>query len=200
MQPAQLADRYSHYIEAHQFDALASIFAPDVCLRALTPGGAATHEGSDAAVARIRQWFGPWSLKLLDHRIDEVGGRCSILNRYHASIEGRHAVVEQHAYATTGEQGFESIDLLCSGFRPIVIADGLHYIFDAGDLGCGDGFAAEFRRQLNAIPVGAVLEVIARDPAAREDLPPLARMLGNRVLDVQQHDDGRTVALVEKSK
>lgn len=61
------------------------------------------------------------------------------------------------------------------------MSDTIHH-FDAGEMGCLEGLPAEFKRQLDAIPVGDVLEVIARDPSAREDLPALAELLGHEVL------------------
>lgn len=75
-----------------------------------------------------------------------------------------------------------------------------HHIYDAGTRGCSEGLAKEFRLRMGAIPVGDVLEVVVRDPAAKEDLPPLARMLGQLVRSVQAHDDGRLVICVERAK
>jgi len=60
--------------------------------------------------------------------------------------------------------------------------------------------AGEFRRQIQAVPVGEVLVVTARDPAAREDLPPLARMMGHTVRSVDAADDGRVLITVERGR
>ena len=72
--------------------------------------------------------------------------------------------------------------------------------FDAGTMGCSDGLAPEFRRRIAAIPVGNVLVVTARDPAAKEDLPPLARMLGHVVRSVDARGDGQLVITVERGR
>ena len=72
--------------------------------------------------------------------------------------------------------------------------------FDAGNLGCADGLASEFRRRIGAIPVGDVLVVTARDPAAKEDLPPLARMMGHAVLSIESPGDGRLLFTVERRR
>ncbi len=72
--------------------------------------------------------------------------------------------------------------------------------FDAGELGCADGLAGEFRRRIGAIPVGDVLVVTARDPAAKEDLPPLARMMGHAVRSVETLGDGRLQITVERRR
>ncbi len=72
--------------------------------------------------------------------------------------------------------------------------------FDAGDLGCGTGLPREFLSQVRAIPVGHQLRAIVSDPAAREDLPALARMLGHSVVSVEPADDGRLLITVERVK
>jgi TusA-related sulfurtransferase len=94
-----------------------------------------------------------------------------------------------------------SFDLLCSGFHPLrQPAKSAVHEFDAGTLGCADGLAGEFRKQIGAIPVGDVLIVTARDPAAREDLPPLARMMGHTVRSVETPGDGRLLMTVERGR
>jgi arsenite methyltransferase len=70
--------------------------------------------------------------------------------------------------------------------------------FDAGNMGCASGLAEEFRRRLEEIATGDRLEVVARDPAAKEDLPSLARMLGHEVNSVKPHSDGGIVITVER--
>lgn len=68
---------------------------------------------------------------------------------------------------------------------------------DAGDLGCADGLANWFRAELRATPVGDNLRAIVRDPGAREELPALARLMGQRVLALEAAD-GCFVITVEK--
>ncbi len=72
--------------------------------------------------------------------------------------------------------------------------------FDAGDLGCGTGLPREFLNQIRAIPVGDHLRATVSDPAGREDLPALARMLGHSVVSVETADDGRLLITVERVK
>lgn len=67
--------------------------------------------------------------------------------------------------------------------------------FDAGEIGCGTGLAAEVRRRLAAVSVGEALRIVTRDPSAREDLPALARLLGLRVLAVEPTDDTITITI-----
>ena len=74
------------------------------------------------------------------------------------------------------------------------------YEFDACDLGCADGLAGEFRRRMQQIPVGEVLVVSTRDPSAKEDLPPLARMMGHVVRSIEAPGDGRLLVSVERGR
>lgn len=70
---------------------------------------------------------------------------------------------------------------------------------DAGDLGCGDGLAAWFRDCLRETSAGDVTCVIVRDPAARVELPALARLMGHTVLSIETLDAERLAIRVEKT-
>lgn len=70
-------------------------------------------------------------------------------------------------------------------------------VHDAGDLGCGDGLAAWFRDRLRETPTGVVLCSIVRDPAARAELPALARLMGQRLASIEALDE-RLAIRVEK--
>jgi TusA-related sulfurtransferase len=74
------------------------------------------------------------------------------------------------------------------------------HIFDAGDLSCGTGLAQEFRRRILAIPLGDILEVETVDPSAKQDLPPLARMMGHTVRSTESLGDGRLLITVERGR
>ena len=111
-------------------------------------------------------------------------------------------MIEQHLMLDIGADArIEAIDLLCSGFRSIAVSepDVVHH-FDAGELGCADGLAGEFRRRVQQIPVGHVLVVTTLDPAAKEDLPPLARMMGHVVRSIEAPGDGRLLVSVERGR
>jgi TusA-related sulfurtransferase len=110
-------------------------------------------------------------------------------------------VIEQLVYLNLGPNGIEQIDLLCSGFQiEPGVAAGPVQVFEAGTMGCADGLAQEFRRRLTNVPIGGSLEVVVSDPAAKEDLPSLARLLGQRITSTEAHDDGRLTITVERRK
>jgi TusA-related sulfurtransferase len=73
-------------------------------------------------------------------------------------------------------------------------------IYDAGETGCGEGLHMEFRRRLQTLQVGELIEVLLRDPSAKEDLPPLVRMMGQRIRVTEERDDGSLKLVVERAR
>jgi TusA-related sulfurtransferase len=162
--------------------------------------------GADNAAAKYFDWFGDAAaLEVLDVLVKPVSDRTSARYRFLLHREGGWEVVEQQTFLDVDTEGqITSIDLLCSGFRPAEGPEGVSSLetheFDAGTMGCTDGLAPEFRRRIGAIPVGDVLVVTARDPAAKEDLPPLARMMGHTIHSIEAPGDGRLIISVERGR
>jgi len=194
--------KFLDLLAARDFERLVASLAIDAHARFLLPHGLEEYDGRDAIVARIRSWFESASVfDLAASTEDEVGMRHRISWRFNVVRDGSRQVIEQVVYLDLGPQGIQRIDLLCSGFlaEPDVAA-GPTQVFDAGDMGCADGLAQEFRRQIAKVSIGESLEVVVSDPAAKEDLPSLARLLGQRITSTQAHDDGRLTITVERQK
>jgi tRNA 2-thiouridine synthesizing protein A len=68
-----------------------------------------------------------------------------------------------------------------SSAQPLAETTTITESWDAGDMACGDLVLA-LRLRLNTLPAGAVLQVLASDPAAPEDLPAWCRLTGHRLL------------------
>lgn len=83
-------------------------------------------------------------------------------------------------------------------FDPVAL--GVACTYDAGSTGCGEGLPMEFRRRVHALEVGEVIEIVLRDPSAKEDLPSLARMMGHRIRSMEDRTDGALVVLVERAR
>jgi len=196
------ARQFRELLAARDFDRLAASLASDAHARFLLPHGLEEYDGRDAIVARIRSWFGSATVfDLTSSTEDEVGVRHRVSWRFRVVRDGSRQVIEQLVYLDLGHQGIERIDLLCSGFQAEPSVDaGPTQIFDAGDMGCADGLAQEFRRQIAKVSIGGSLEVVVSDPAAKEDLPSLARLLGQRITSTEVHDDGRLTITVERQK
>ena len=192
-------------VAERNFEGLRAAIAEEVRFRLLLPRGPQAYSRADEAVAAFVDWFaGADELHLESSSVHTAVGRLVVTYRFRLHDADGWTMIEQHVVADVGPDGrLERIDLLCTGFLPIAGPDegagGIHR-FDAGNLGCADGLAEVFRDRVRAIPVGDVLVVIARDPAAKEDLPPLARMMGHAVRSIETPGDGRLLITVERGR
>ena len=198
-----MTTQFVELLAARDFDGITSKLAPDALARFLLPHGLEEYAGRQAVVRRMKDWFGPASkLDLVDASENPIGSRRRMTWRFDVVRDGRAEVIEQVVFVDETPDGIRQIDLLCSGFLPqqaeAVSCDAR--IFDAGSMGCADGLAEEFRNRLTEVPVGGHLAVVVRDPAAKEDLPSLARMLGQRITSSEATADGRLIITVEKKK
>ena len=71
--------------------------------------------------------------------------------------------------------------------------------FDGGWMSC-DVLPMAFRRQMQSVAVGDVVICTVFDPSAKEDLPSLARMLGHKILQSEETEDGALVVSVERGR
>jgi TusA-related sulfurtransferase len=197
------SQKFLELLAARDFERLAATLASDAHARLLLPYGLEEDAGRDAIVRRIESWFGSASVfDLMSSTEEAVGLRHRLSWRFSVVRDGRsREVIEQLVYLDLGPHGIEQIDLLCSGFQiEPGVAAGPMQVFEAGAMGCADGLAQEFRRRIAKVPIGGSLEVVVSDPAAKEDLPSLARLLGQRVTSTEAHDDGRLTITVERQK
>jgi TusA-related sulfurtransferase len=200
------AKRFLEAIAARDYKATFGALAHDVRFRYLVPGGPGELRGAADVAAKYFQWFGSADvLRVQRVLVEPLPDRISARYRFLLHEGERWDVIEQQTYLDMDAEGrVAAIDLLCSGFRPTGDLEGTRpsgtHEFDAGTMGCADGLATEFRRRIGAIPVGDVLVVTARDPAAKEDLPPLARMMGHAVRSVEAPSDGRFMITVERRR
>jgi TusA-related sulfurtransferase len=197
------SQKFLELLAARDFERLTATLASDAHARFLLPHGLEEYAGRDAIVGRITSWFGAASVFDLTSSSEEtVGLRQRLSWRFSVVRDGgSREVIEQLVYLDLGPRGIERIDLLCSGFQmEASVAPGPMQVFEAGAMGCADGLAQEFRRRMAEVPIGGSLEVVVSDPAAKEDLPSLARLLGQRVTSTEAHDDGRLTITVERQK
>ncbi|HEY6924635.1 MAG TPA: hypothetical protein VI653_14275 [Steroidobacteraceae bacterium] len=192
-------EEFVKLLAARDFDRLAGTLAEDAEGRLLLPYGLEEPKGRGPIVAHFKRWFGGASrFELAFSNEETVGGRQRMTWRFNVERDGRREVIEQLVYVNLGPNGIRKIDLLCSGFQQEP-ANAVKQ-FDAGAMGCADGLAQEFRQRISEVPVGALLEVVVRDPAAKEDLPSLARLLGQQVRSIDSTADGRQIITVERKK
>lgn len=200
-----VGEAFVNALADRDFERFRAAIADDVRFRLLLPKGPQAHSGVAETVESFVRWYGDVDeLHLESSSVETVAGRLVLMYRFRLHDADGWQVIEQHVVADVAPDGrLEKIDLLCSGFLPVIgpgDESSSTHPFDAGDLGCADGLATEFRRRIGAIPVGDVLVVTARDPAAKEDLPPLARMMGHEVRSIETPEDGRLLMTVERRR
>jgi TusA-related sulfurtransferase len=206
MSPDGTASRHVNAVAARDHKEIVGTLAPEVSFRYLIPPGPGQAVGAANAADTYLSWFGDAEqLEVQNVLVRQVSDRHSVRYRFLVSRHAAWEVIEQHSFLDVDAEGrITTIDLLCSGFRPAPIGQGGHSMqtheFDAGSMGCSDGLAPEFRRRMGAIAVGDALVVTARDPAAKEDLPSLARMMGHTVRSVESASDGRLLITVERGR
>jgi TusA-related sulfurtransferase len=200
------AKRMVEAIAARDYKGIFGAFAPAARFRYLIPPGPGEVVGAAEVAAKYFQWFGDADLIRIESvLVEPLADRVSVRYRFQLHEQERWEVIEQQTYLDMDrELRITAMDLLCSGFRSIggedpMTSSGTHH-FDAGTLGCADGLAQEFRRRILAIPIGDVLGVETSDPAAKEDLPPLARMMGHTVRSVEPSGNGRLLITVERGR
>ena len=201
----EIAESWLERFTTGDFDGASELFDPAVQMRALLPDGPQTYNGREEVTGRLKWWFGTGDdiqtihseARVVEDRI-ELSYGFRILNAVEGAKAGWHSI-EQRAFCDIGTT-IERIDVVCSGFRPIIEASRKVHRFDAGDMGCGDGLPQEFRRWVRSIAIGDVMEVVTKDPAAKEDLPSLARLMGNTVRSIEALDDGRLLITVERGR
>jgi SnoaL-like domain len=137
-------------LTAGDFEAVRATLADGVRLRMLVPKGPEEVRGAGAAAQTFARWFGGGQVPDVEaSAADRVVGRLSVSYRLRVLGDEGWRRIEQHLFAAVGEGGrMETIDLLCSGFRPLPEPAASVNRFDAGDLGCADGLADEFRRRI----------------------------------------------------
>lgn len=188
------------------FDRLRSLLDPDVRLEALTPEGLETATGP----VETARWFATrfddgdvheTTLSEVFEVADRVGYHWRARRRRDADGAAMWWAVQESGFARVGGGGIEHLSLVDTGHRAQGSAEGgALQEFDTGQLGCTDGFPREYRTIMRSLPVGGRARIVTRDPSAKQDLPSLARMMGHRVLDVEEPGDERTIFTVERGR
>ena len=116
-------------LTTRDYQQMAATLSTDVRFRAMLPPGPMDWNGADEVAAVFTSWFGDAEdFELIDATVGEVGGRLHLSWRLRVRPapfgigDGWH-VIEQQAYADAAET-IDSLDLLCSGFRPDRVTEG----------------------------------------------------------------------------
>ena len=102
------------------FPRLTDTLAPDVRMRALLPPGFIELSGAEAATATFSSWFADVEkLELIRSGCDTLADRLHVF--YSLRVTKRETpakLVEQHLLCGFDGDRINSLDLVCTGFRP----------------------------------------------------------------------------------
>jgi TusA-related sulfurtransferase len=185
------------------FEGMEATLDPKVQFRALVPGELINVATASEAVQCFRRWLGDKrGLELLHLKSETLIDRLLVEYGFRVYRGNQPFLVEQRIVSTVENGKFALMDLLCSGIRPecVVETSASVHRFDAGEIGCGSGLPREFRARISQIPVGHILEVVTKDPSAKEDLPSMSRLLGHKVLSIEPGAEGNVIIRVERAK
>ena len=117
-----LAETTEVFVEAlgrREFRTMQQCFAPDVRFRALVPPGLRDAAEALGAVEHLERWFGEADhFKLLRFEVEPTADRVRFRYQIRLHDEDGWSVIDQSGY-TDGADRIESLDLVCSGFRPV---------------------------------------------------------------------------------
>ncbi len=111
---------------------LAAAVTDTVRLRALLPGGPIEEHGRDAVVARFGGWFAAMdTVDLVESAGEAVADRLLIHYRLDLAQRGTRWACTQTSICKIDDGRLATIDLLCSGFREIKVAEMRNPALDA---------------------------------------------------------------------
>ena len=120
-----LATRLIDGLAAKDFESIAELLADDARLRAIVPSRIREEEGREAVLGRLRYWFEPREhLTLLETDAEDIEGRLRFRYRFRGfDSEDGWTVMEQTGFVDAVEGRISTIDLVCSGDRPVAPPD-----------------------------------------------------------------------------
>jgi hypothetical protein len=107
------------------FRRLAGTLTPEVRMRALIPPGFIELTGAEDAAAKFSAWFGDAEeFELMRSGSDAVADRLHVFYRLRVKKPGNvPRIVEQHLLCVLDADRIDSLDLVCTGFRPDAAAE-----------------------------------------------------------------------------
>jgi TusA-related sulfurtransferase len=128
----QVGENWVQALAERDFGRLALLCQPDVHGRLLTPRAFDTVNDAQALKGKFQQWFGKSDLVRIEQtQIQRVGEKLSIFYRLLLQERGEWSEVEQHVSSFLRDDLIGGLDLLCSGFQPVLA---LGDISDAHDV------------------------------------------------------------------
>ena len=106
-------------IERQDFNHLEHLLEPNVRFRVLVPAKLREADEPRGAVDNFRRWFaGADHLEVMAKEVDSTADRVRFRYLIKIHDDDGWAVIDQSGYLA-GAERIESLDIVCSGFRPL---------------------------------------------------------------------------------
>jgi TusA-related sulfurtransferase len=130
----QVGESWVQALAERDFGRLALLCQPDVRGRLLTPRAFDAVDNTQALELKFQQWFGKSDLVRIEQmQIQRVGEKLSILYRLLLREQGEWFEIEQHISSFLRDDLIGTLDLLCSGFQPVLAPSDAAVAHDASN-------------------------------------------------------------------
>ena len=130
----QVGESWVQALAERDFGRMALLCQPDVRGRLLTPRAFDTIDSAQALGRKFQQWFGESDLVRIEQtRIQRVGEKLSIFYRLFLRKQGEWFEVEQQISGFLRDDLIGRLDLLCSGFQPVLAPSDTAVAHDASN-------------------------------------------------------------------
>ena len=123
MHPEEIGERFARALAAKDAETLLALVAPDVDVKALTPGRPWETTSADELVHDILlgRWYEETDRIVGVESVETgaVADRHRLTYRFRVDNPDGRWVVEQHGYYDVTDGRISLLRLLCSGFRPV---------------------------------------------------------------------------------
>jgi ketosteroid isomerase-like protein len=117
---SRAGQQFLHALAERDFDGIERLFDDNVQFRALTPSDLCEAGNAADAAGWIRAWIDDATgFELIASSTDPVVDRLHLSYRIRLTYDGQPYVFEQHAYCVLDAGRITTMDLVCSGFRPV---------------------------------------------------------------------------------
>ena len=121
LRDAEIAKVFLTALAMRDFQHLETSLHPDIRFRALVPPGLRTGTGPQETSGWFSKWFSHADhFEVVQSEVDQISDRLRIAYRIRLHDVQGWQVVEQQIYCMLKDKRIETMDLLCSGFRPEV--------------------------------------------------------------------------------
>jgi len=115
-----VVQRFVEALAERNHEGVADCFAGDIQFRALIPPGLTEAAGSAEATALFMSWWGDSDrFRLISSSSEGIADKTRVTYTIQGREAGEWYACQQQAFCIVNDDKMATLDILCSGFRPI---------------------------------------------------------------------------------